>query len=129
MRPSAPQFEQVQTIVESRATAASTVFFRHLKHLGAACGCPVAFEACATTSAWNCAIALAGPFVGPIAPVASRKCLRSVMYIASVLGVQTSGHSGGQVGQSALAAGLSCMVRTRRQVWRDDAQGVASTPR
>lgn len=66
MRPSAPQFEQVQTIAESRATAASTVFFRHLKHLGAAGGCPVAFEACATTSAWNCAIALAGPFVGPI---------------------------------------------------------------
>ena len=79
MRPSARQFGQVQTIAESRARSASTVFFLHLKHLSAAGGCPVALVAWATTSTWNCAMVRPGPLVGPIAPPSSRKCLRSVM--------------------------------------------------
>jgi len=84
MRPSTPQLGQVQTMAESRAKHALTVLFLHLKHLGAvgAC-CPVALDTFATTSAWNCAMTRAEAFAGPIAPLSSRMCLKSVMYIAS----------------------------------------------
>jgi hypothetical protein len=82
-------YRPAHEIVASAARPASTPLFLHLKHLGEAGACPVGFDAWATTSAWNCAIARAGPLVGPIAPAASRKCRRSVMYIAALISVNT----------------------------------------
>ena len=75
------QIGQTHTTASSWLRSASTALVLHLKRLGVGNAVSLESKAWAITSTWTCAMARAGPSIGPIAPDLSRKRVRSVTYI------------------------------------------------